>query len=199
MSPHRREGQELINLNDGETSIWANVELTQEQNNRVDIIDLLHAIQRVWDAAVILQPVDLYKFAKTHIGSILSGHVKTVIHSFRWQSTRLLLEGKSKAGIDTICNFLERNANRMKYDEYLAKGYPISTGFIEGACRHVIKDRMERSGMRWSLAGAQNMLYLRCIDAEKLWKEFQQTHQTRVLSMYGEKRTNFVDSFQLAA
>lgn len=195
----RREGQELINLNDGETSIWANIELTQEQNNRVDIIDLLHAIQRVWDAAVILQPVDLYKFARTHIGSILSGNVKTVIQSFRWQSTRLLLEGKSKAGIDTICNFLERNASRMRYDEYLAKGYPISTGFIEGACRHVIKDRMERSGMRWSLAGAQNMLYLRCIDAGKLWKEFQQIHQTRVLSMYGEMRSNFVDSFQLAA
>jgi hypothetical protein len=195
----RREGQELINLNDGETSIWANVELTQEQNNRVDIIDLLHAIQRVWDAAVILQPEDLYKFARTHIGSILAGKVKTVIQSFRWQSTRLLLEGKSKEGMDTICNFLERNADRMRYDEYLAKGYPISTGFIEGACRHVIKDRMERSGMRWSLTGAQNMLYLRCVDAGKLWKEFQEIHQTRVLSMYGEKRSNFVDSFQLAA
>ena len=165
----------------------------------MDIIDLLHAIQRVWDAAVILKPAELFKFAKTHIGSILSGDVKRVIQSFRWQSTRLLLEGKSARSMEKICNFLERNADRMRYDEYLAKGYPISTGFIEGACRHVIKDRMERSGMRWTVAGAQNMLYLRCIDFGKLWKEFQLTHQTRVLSMYGENRSNFIDCFQLAA
>ncbi len=195
----RRAGQELINLNDGEISIWANVELMQGQNGRVDIIDLLHAIQRVWDAAVILKPAELFKFARTHIGSILSGNVKRVIQSFRWQSTRLKLEGKPSESMEKICRFLERNADRMRYDEYLAKGYPISTGFIEGACRHVIKDRMERSGMRWTIAGAQSMLYLRCIDAGKLWREFHQTHQTRVLSLYGDKRSNFIDSFQLAA
>ena len=149
----------MINLNDGEISIWANVELMQGQNGRVDIIDLLHAIQRVWDAAVILKPAELFKFARTHIGSILSGNVKRVIQSFRWQSTRLKLEGKPSEGMEKICRFLERNADRMRYDEYLAKWYPISTGFIEGACRHVIKDRMERSGMRWTIAGAQSMLY----------------------------------------
>ena len=74
--------------------------------------------------------------------------------------------------MEKICRFLERNADRMRYDEYLAKGYPISTGFIEGACRHVIKDRMERSGMRWTIAGAQNMLYLRCIDAGNYGRSF---------------------------
>ena len=194
----RRANQELINLNDGELSIWSNIEDAQGQNGRVDIVDLLHAIQRVWDAAAIIKPKDNVAFAKVHIRSILEGNVKSVVQSFRWQATRLQLEGKSRKGLDQICGFLERNATRMKYDEYLAKGYPIATGFIEGACRHVIKDRMERSGMRWSVRGAQQMLYLRCIDAGKLWKEFLEVHQQKALAIYGD-RTNFIDSFCLAA
>ena len=194
----RTEGQELINLNDGELSIWSNIEDAQGQNGRVDILDLLHAIQRVWDAAAIILPKDRIAFAKEHILSILDGKVKSVIQSLRWQATHLKLDGKSSKAMEKICGFLERNAPRMKYDEYLAKGYPIATGFIEGACRHVIKDRMERSGMRWSLQGARHMLYLRCIDAGKLWKEFQCVHQEKALAIYGD-RTNFIDSFFLAA
>ena len=68
--------------------------------------------------------------AKTHIGSILSGNVKRVIQSFQWQSTRLLLEGNSAENMEKICNFLERNAERMRYDVYLAKGCLI---FVYGA------------------------------------------------------------------
>lgn len=195
----RRPGQVLINLNDGELSIWSNVELVQAQNGRVDIIDVIHVIQRVWDAAKLLNAINLYKFARKHIYAILSGDVKRVIRSFRWLASHKKLSGKSAKAMETICNFLERNADRMRYNEYLAKGYPISTGFIEGACRHVIKDRMERSGMRWTVEGAQSMLYLRCVDAGKLWAEFQKLHQTRVLSIYGRKRKNFIDAFCIAA
>ena len=49
----------------------------------------------------------------------------------------------------------------MRYDEYLVAGYPIASGVIEGACRYVVKDRMERAGMRWTVPGAQAMLDLR--------------------------------------
>lgn len=194
----RREGQELINLNDGELSIWSNIEQSQGQNGRVDILDLIHAIQRVWDAATLLKPKDVTAFAKDHIFSILNGHVKRVIQSFRWKATHLGLKDKPLRDMQRICTFLERNADKMKYNQYLAQGYPIATGFIEGACRHVIKDRMERSGMRWSVQGAQHMLYLRCVDAAGLWKEFNEVHQHKVIAIYGA-RTNFKNSFQLAA
>ena len=56
-----------------------------------------------------------------------------------------------------------KNRERMRYDEYLAKGYPIASGVIEGACRHVVKDRMERTGMSWCIPGAQAMLHLRAV------------------------------------
>lgn len=194
----RREGQELINLNDGEISIWNNVDLAQGQNGRVDILDLIHAIQRVWDAATYLDPKDKVTFARCHIGSILRGQVKRVVQSFRWQTTHKQLGKSQLAAMNRICNFLERNADKMQYAQYLAKGYPIATGFIEGACRHVIKDRMERSGMRWTVRGAQHMLYLRCIDAACLWKEFNEVHQQKVLAIYGT-RTNYKNEFQVAA
>jgi hypothetical protein len=69
--------------------------------------------------------------------------------------------------------FLESNLHRMRYDQYLAFGYPIATGVIEGACRHIVKDRMERAGMRWKVPGAQAMLELRVIYTNGDWKAFQ--------------------------
>jgi len=51
-----------------------------------------------------------------------------------------------------------KNANRMRCGEYLSKGYPIASGVIEGACRHYVRDRLERAGMHWTRAGAQAML-----------------------------------------
>ena len=62
----------------------------------------------------------------------------------------------------------------MRYDEYLQLGCPIATGVIEGACRHVIKDRMERAGMRWKVPGAQAMLNLRSIHNNGDWIAFQE-------------------------
>jgi len=61
----------------------------------------------------------------------------------------------------------------MRYDQYLDLGCPVATGVIEGACRHVIKDRMERAGMRWKLPGAQAMLNLRTIYTNGDWTAFQ--------------------------
>jgi hypothetical protein len=75
-----------------------------------------------------------------------------------------------------ICNFLEKNLPRMRYDEYLARGYPIASGVIEGACRHVVKDRLERTGMSWTLPGAQAMLELRCVHVSETWEEFLTFH-----------------------
>lgn len=82
------------------------------------------------------------------------------------------LSGKSLADLQRICGYLEKNADRMKYDEYLSRGYPIASGVIEGACRHLVKDRMERSGMRWTLEGARSMLNLRAVFQSDHWSTF---------------------------
>ena len=65
----------------------------------------------------------------------------------------------------------------MNYQDFLAAGYPIASGVIEGACRTVIKDRTERAGMRWVFEGADAMMGLRSIHLSELWDEF---HEYRI-------------------
>ena len=62
----------------------------------------------------------------------------------------------------------------MKHDEYLAATLPMATSVIEGACRHLVKDRLERTGTRWSASRVQAMLSLRCLKASNVWNKFQQ-------------------------
>src|SRR5207253_5778352 len=72
-----------------------------------------------------------------------------------------------------VCGYLKANLERMHYDEYLRAGYPIASGVVEGACRHLVKDRMERAGMHWTIPGAQAMLDVRSIYVSGLWEEYQ--------------------------
>ena len=53
--------------------------------------------------------------------------------------------------VESAIEYLENNREHMKYDEYLAAGYPIGSGVAEGACRHLVKDRLEQTGMRWTV------------------------------------------------
>jgi hypothetical protein len=66
----------------------------------------------------------------------------------------------------------------MAYHLYLEKGYPIATGVIEGTCRYLVKDRMEITGARWGLQGAEALLQLRAIecsgDFDEYWKFYEQ-------------------------
>ena len=71
-----------------------------------------------------------------------------------------------------VANYLENNQDFMHYDEYLAAGYPIGSGVAEGACRHLVKDRLEQTGMRWTVAGAQAMLHLRATYLNGDWEAF---------------------------
>jgi hypothetical protein len=92
-------------------------------------------------------------------------------------ATQRPLKGQARKEVTTVCNYFEKNAQRMRYDEYLRQGYPIASGVIEGACRHVIKDRMEQGGMRWTLAGAEAMLHVRSVCASSVWEAFNHWRQ----------------------
>jgi hypothetical protein len=104
---------------------------------------------------------------------VLEGEAGRVIGGLRQIGTKQALAGAQRKRLRQVCEFLESNLHRMRYDAYLHAGYPIATGVIEGACRHVIKDRMERAGMRWKVPGAHAMLQLRVIHANGDWRNFQ--------------------------
>ena len=78
----------------------------------------------------------------------------------------------------------------MKYDIYLAKGYPIGSGVIEGACRNLVKDRMELAGMRWTIDGAEAVLQMRSADVNGLWEDFW---RFRVQKEYEKLYPNYAD------
>ena len=166
----------LIHLTDGEECLRTTRDVLQEGVAMVDILDLLHATSRVWKAGRLLGyegEAAREKFVRERVSWILHGDVKSVITSFRQLGTRRGLQGKRLKALQGICNYFEKNAYRMQYDEYLSHGYPIASGVIEGACRNVVKDRMERTGMSWVIAGAQAMLSLRCVWLCDSWEEYQ--------------------------
>jgi hypothetical protein len=100
--------------------------------------------------------------------------VETVIRTFRRLAAGLGLPRVKKRALGRICSYLHKNRQRMRYDEYLWRGHPIASGVIEGACRHLIKDRMERAGMHWTPEGAQAMLDLRSVWIGGQWPGFQE-------------------------
>lgn len=171
----RRPGQVLIALMDGQSSLWETMKLHVDFGSRtIPILDILHALSYVWKAAGLFEKSDEKRqaFTRTRLLRILRGEVKGVIQGLRRMGTTAKLSGKNAKRLSKICGYLERNADRMRYDEYLRRGYPIASGVIEGACRHLVKDRMERSGMRWTLEGARSMLNVRAVFQSDHWTTF---------------------------
>ena len=183
-------GQPIVRLMDGSPTLWESAktclqEFVDERREAktpvvvVDILDILHVSSYVWKAAKIFHPHKEQQeaFAQDRLLQILRGEVKNVIAGLRRRATKRGLSDADGKAIATVCGYFENNAERMRYDEYLAAGYPIATGVIEGACRHVIKDRMEQGGMRWTLEGAQAMLNLRAVNASDAAEEFGKWRQ----------------------
>ncbi len=171
--------KEVICLTDGQPCLE---EAAREYLNAekipvfVFILDLLHVTPGLWKAGKLLgakKGRKLSAFVRKRVERILRGEVDAVVAGLRSMATRRKLKGKKLKKLQRICGYYESNRHRMQYHDYLAAGYPIATGVIEGACRHIVKDRLERSGMRWVLQGAQAMLDLRTVDASGAWDEFQ--------------------------
>ena len=170
---------DVVVLMDGQISLWDAAEKyiqgAVDGMKVVQILDLLHAASYVWSAAHLFHPkqsMAALSFAKDRTARILNGEVLGVVRGLRWKGTYAGFGKNKQKELEVICRYLQNNAHRMRYDEYLAAGYPIASGVIEGACRYLVKDRMERTGMRWVLDGAQSMLSLRSVYLGGHWDEF---------------------------
>lgn len=181
---HRR-GQPIVRLMDGQPTLWESADAClddftckarekDEQLQVIDVLDVLHVSSYVWKAATAFHRHKEQReaFARDRLLRILHGDVAGVIRGLRRMASLHDLSETARAEVETACNYFENNAARMRYDEYLRQGYPIATGVIEGACRHVIKDRMEQGGMRWTLEGAEAMLNVRAVWASDLVDDF---------------------------
>jgi FtsZ-binding cell division protein ZapB len=163
-------------LCDGQEALWQACADGVWDEQRVDILDLLHVTPRLWAAAKLLygdKGPEVLPFVRQRVLQVLEGKVETVVRTLRRLAVERELSGAKKKAMSRLCSYLHKNRQRMRYDHYLREGYPIASGIIEGACRHLIKDRMERAGMHWTLAGAQAMLDLRSVWIGNQWEAFQ--------------------------
>lgn len=169
--------KEMVCLHDGQESLWAARDAHLPQRNTTDIVDFLHVAKRLWRAAHAFHKEgseEAEAMVRDLMLRVLEGKASGVICGLREKATKLGLKGSKKKAITEACSYLKNNLHRMHYDEYLAKGYPIASGVIEGACRHLVKDRMERAGMHWTLEGAQAMLDVRSTYVNGDWEKYQE-------------------------
>ncbi len=163
----------LVCLLDGERQLW---KMQEEWFGRaIGVLDLFHALKRLWEVAHCVyaeKSPAASEFVTHHLRMLLEGKVGYVIRNFRRLIKQHHLRGSKKKTVQAAITYYENNRQHMRYHEYLAAGYPIASGVIEGACHHFVKDRMEGAGMRWELEGAQSMLSLRAIYLNGQWDEF---------------------------
>jgi hypothetical protein len=130
------------------------------------IIDLLHVAGYVWAAAKVLRPDDFAErrqWVMEKLTDILWGRADVVAAAMRRSATMKKLGTAERKAVDDCANYLLKYQRYMGYDEALCDGLPITTSIVEGTCRHLVKDRMARTGARWGLEGGESVLRLRAL------------------------------------
>lgn len=147
--------------------------------------DFVHVLEYLWKAAYALHPESPEEregWVMGRASAVLDGRVQDVAVGLRRAATRKQLSQGQRKPVDKAADYLENNRARLRYDQALAQGLPIATGVIEGACRHLVKDRMDITGARWGLPRAEAILKLRSLKvsgdlAEYLAFHFEQEHK----------------------
>jgi len=141
------------------------------------LVDLIHVLEYLWKAAWCLHAdgdPQAEAWVATQAISILSGQAAQTIAAIDAQAVGAGLSDIQRRGVDTCIGYLRAKQEFLGYDTALAAGWPIATGVIEGACRHLIGDRLDISGARWGLAGAEAVLKLRAVttngDFDRYWR-----------------------------
>jgi hypothetical protein len=160
------------------------------------VLDLVHVLEYLWTAAWCFHARDdpaAEDWVAVQALAVLAGRARQVTGSLTAQAARHGLTESQRAGAEACVRYLTNNLEYLHYDEALASGWPIATGVIEGACRHLIGDRLDITGSRWGIEGAEAILRLRAVidngDVEAYWAfhlrcEHNRVHQARDQDRY---------------
>lgn len=169
--------KKVVCLMDGERALWNSQKQYFVGMTVVCILDLFHMLERLWKAAHCFFPENSEEakaFVSERLRRVLEGEAGRMIGGLRQMGTKHKLKGAKLRQLQKALQYLENNRQYMHYDQYLAAGYPIASGVAEGACRHVVKDRMELTGMRWCTDSAQAMLDVRGMYLGEDWLDFNE-------------------------
>ncbi|MBX3053516.1 MAG: ISKra4 family transposase [Caldilineaceae bacterium] len=141
------------------------------------ILDFIHANEYLWKVGnCFYSEKDPHRaeWVEARTLQILSGKTEQLIAELHTLAQAPDTNKTQQEQLEKTANYFERNLAYMDYRSYLARGWPIASGVIEGACRHIVKDRLELSGMRWTQAGAENLLRLRSVAINGDWDDYHQ-------------------------
>jgi hypothetical protein len=174
------KNKRIVVLMDGAPSLEKAMKRMIKQyqlEKRVDtfILDIIHACEYVWEAGTAIygeRNSQRQPWVREKLVALLEGRVGYVIGALKQIIKKNKLCKSKMDIINKVIGYFSNHKHMMRYDQYLAKGYPIGTGVVESACGSLVKNRMERNGMRWSMQGAQAMLDLRAVKMNHDWKHF---------------------------
>jgi len=132
------------------------------------VVDVMHVLEYLWRAAHAFCEVDedAEAWVQQRLMWLLQGRPAGKIATAMRQSARAEgLRGSKRATVHDTADYLQDYAPFLHYGDAITEGLPIATGVIEGACRYLVKDRMDRGGTRWTLDGAEAVLRLRALRA----------------------------------
>ena len=169
-------------LVDGDEDQAAQIEAQAVKRHRTItiVLDLLHALHYVWLAAMAVRRGDARKadaWVRKYLKKLLTAaQPLDVIAGINQAATLARLTPEERTPVDKCVGYLKSNAAYIKYPQYLSQGLPIATGVIEGACRHLIQDRLGITGARWGLRSAEAVLRLRALATNGDWNDYWRFH-----------------------
>ncbi|MFD7836160.1 ISKra4 family transposase [Streptomyces sp. NPDC059761] len=141
------------------------------------LLDFVHVAEYVWAAAHVFHKpgtTEAEAWAADHLTAILAGRAARAAGQMTAQADREHLSASRRKAVDACHRYLTGHLDQLRYDTALDSGWPIATGAVEGACRHLIADRLDITGARWGLDGAEAVLRLRTVvangDLDSYWR-----------------------------
>ena len=190
-----QQQREWVVLVDGEEHQLKTIKaIALKQEVEVNIVlDFIHVLEYVWKAAFCFCSSGS-EAAETWVQEralrILKGKASDVAAGIRRSATLQKLSPTARENADKCADYLLKYRQYLQYNEYLEKGYPIATGVIEGACRHLVNDRMEITGARWRLDRAEAVLRIRALRSSGDFDQYWEFHKMQ------EFKRNHVSKFQ---
>ena len=179
-----RHKKTWVALVDGNLTQLDTLQKVADQRNiaLLILVDFIHVAQYVWQAAVAFFPGNREKqdaWVLPRLLEILRGKATYVAGGMRRSATLQSMATAERKPADECADYLLHYAPFLGFDEALAAGLPIATGVVEGACRHLVNDRMNVTGARWSLKGGEAVLRLRALRSSGDFDDYWQFHEIR--------------------
>jgi hypothetical protein len=177
-------GRTAVVLLDGEENQQSAI-LTQgikRERKLTLVLDIIHALHYLWCAGFVLCGKNATKtdeWTVRFLQKLLTRPVQAVIADIQRSLAQHALSPSQRKPVDACIKYFTRNSAWMRYPDFLAAGLPIATGVIEGACRHLIQDRLGISGARWGVDGAEAILKLRALHSNDHWDDYWRFHRQR--------------------